>query len=155
MCTSLERSPGTNLTRMLGARAERGMRAVPRSVRKFSGPHRRLGTEALRRIDRTEEPARNAAEAARVGQAGGSGDLLPGLVAEWMWHPRVTAIRVVLHDDEPAAGPKVRGERPDDGDLSLARHVMEAVRGDEAIELGQLERAGQVRCHGEQRHVGE
>ena len=58
----------------------------------------------------------------------------PRLVAERMRNPRVAAIGVVLDDDERAARPEVRGQRPDHDDLPVARHEVEAVRGDEAVE---------------------
>ena len=48
------------------------------------------------------------------------------------------------------ARPEVRGECPDDRDLPIARDVMEAVGRNETVQLGEVERTGQV---GVQRRV--
>ena len=147
MRTSLERLPGTNPDPDAGSARERGMRA-PRSVVRQRVRNAIRATDlraaALRRVDRVEEPARDAAEATRVDEPGRRGQPLPRGVAERVRHPRVAAVRVVLDDDEPAARPQVRGERADDRDLPVARHVMEAVGRDQPVQLGEVERTGQV-----------
>ena len=61
-----------------------------------------------------------------------------------MRDPRIAAVGVVLDDDEPTARAQVPGECPDDRHLPVARDVMEAVGRDETIQLGEIQRAGQV-----------
>jgi hypothetical protein len=61
-----------------------------------------------------------------------------------MWHPRIAAVGVVLHDDEPAARPKVAGERPDRLGLTAARDEVEAVGGNQAIERWQRQGTPEV-----------
>ena len=68
-------------------------------------------------------------------QAGGTSERRPRCMAEWVRDPWVAAIGVVLDDHEPSVRPQMRRQGPNHLDLPLARHEMEAVRRDQAVQV--------------------
>jgi hypothetical protein len=71
-----------------------------------------------------------------------------------MRNPRVAAIRVVLDNDEPATRPDERGKPANHLDLAVARDVVKAVRGDDAVKRPEVRRIGQIAHPGLELDIG-
>jgi hypothetical protein len=73
-------------------------------------------------------------------------EVLPGHRREGVRDPWIAVVGVVLDNDEPATRMQVHRQHPDHIHLVASRHEMQAVRGYQAVQHGELKRLGEIAC---------